>query len=155
MTNGSARSTWSPVARRRGPLNSILCSTGWWQWLHPAAVSLLYKLKVKHFPVNSVNTLIHWLNGCCFLGVWLCGILVSGELFLWNRDKDLLKTAAAAPEVVQVITSGQGTCTIRSKYISLFLQLLEKQQEIFQKDHPSTAVRIRSVHVVIWRHILS
>uniref|UniRef100_A0A3Q2PYX9 Uncharacterized protein n=1 Tax=Fundulus heteroclitus TaxID=8078 RepID=A0A3Q2PYX9_FUNHE len=31
-------------------------------------------------------------------GMWLCGLLASGELFLWNRDKDLLKTAAAEPE---------------------------------------------------------
>uniref|UniRef100_A0A087YPH0 Ciliogenesis and planar polarity effector 1 n=1 Tax=Poecilia formosa TaxID=48698 RepID=A0A087YPH0_POEFO len=41
-------------------------------------------------------------------GMWLCGLLVSGELFLWNRDKDLLKTAAAVPEVVQIINSAQG-----------------------------------------------
>ncbi|XP_014824963.1 PREDICTED: uncharacterized protein C5orf42 homolog isoform X3 [Poecilia mexicana] len=40
-------------------------------------------------------------------GMWLCGLLVSGELFLWNRDKDLLKTAAAVPEVVQIINSAQ------------------------------------------------
>lgn len=43
-----------------------------------------------------------------FVGMWLCGLLVSGELFLWNRDKDLLKTAAAVPEVVQMITAVQG-----------------------------------------------
>ncbi|XP_023193921.1 protein JBTS17 isoform X1 [Xiphophorus maculatus] len=41
-------------------------------------------------------------------GMWLCGLLVSGELFLWNRDKDLLKTATAVPEVVQIINSAQG-----------------------------------------------
>lgn len=40
--------------------------------------------------------------------MWLCGLLVSGELFLWNRDKDLLKTAAAVPEVVHMIMSFQG-----------------------------------------------
>lgn len=40
--------------------------------------------------------------------MWLCGLLLSGELFLWNRDKDLLKTATSVPEVVQVITSTQG-----------------------------------------------
>ncbi|XP_034459066.1 ciliogenesis and planar polarity effector 1 [Hippoglossus hippoglossus] len=56
-----------------------------------------------HPLLNSVVTMASSRSG-----VWLCGILVSGELFLWNRDKDLLKTAAAAPEVVQVITSGQG-----------------------------------------------
>lgn len=43
-----------------------------------------------------------------FLGSWLCGLLVSGELFLWNRDKDLLKTAAAAPEIDEIITPFQG-----------------------------------------------
>lgn len=41
--------------------------------------------------------------------MWLCGLLVSGELFLWNRDKDLLKTTATVPEVVHVITAVQGT----------------------------------------------
>ncbi|XP_038152752.1 ciliogenesis and planar polarity effector 1 isoform X1 [Cyprinodon tularosa] len=41
-------------------------------------------------------------------GMWLCGVLVSGELFLWNRDKDLLKTATAVPEVIQMINSAQG-----------------------------------------------
>lgn len=44
----------------------------------------------------------------CLPGLWLCGLLMSGELFLWNRDKDLLKTATAVPEVVQMITSSQG-----------------------------------------------
>lgn len=50
------------------------------------------------------------------LGMWLCGLLVSGELFLWNRDKDLLKTVAAAPEVVHIITSAQG---MHSMYLLL------------------------------------
>lgn len=49
---------------------------------------------------------------------------MSGELFLWNRDKDLLKTAAAVPEVVHLITDTQGmhsTGTYTS--IHLILQL--------------------------------
>ncbi|KAM4720370.1 ciliogenesis and planar polarity effector 1 isoform 2-T3 [Anableps anableps] len=50
-------------------------------------------------------------------GMWLCGLLVSGELFLWNRDKDLLKTATAVPEVVQIINSAQGNS------LRLFLQV--------------------------------
>ncbi|KAM9306622.1 LOW QUALITY PROTEIN: ciliogenesis and planar polarity effector 1 [Pholidichthys leucotaenia] len=41
-------------------------------------------------------------------GMFLCGLLTSGDLFLWNRDKDLLKTAAAVPEVIHVISSAQG-----------------------------------------------
>lgn len=44
------------------------------------------------------------------LGLWLCGLLASGELFLWNRDKDLLKTAAAAPDVAKTVTAAQGVC---------------------------------------------
>ncbi|MEQ2249970.1 hypothetical protein ILYODFUR_035020 [Ilyodon furcidens] len=41
-------------------------------------------------------------------GMWLCGLLVSGELFLWNRDKDLLKTATGVPEIAHMINSAQG-----------------------------------------------
>ncbi|XP_019938136.2 ciliogenesis and planar polarity effector 1 [Paralichthys olivaceus] len=66
-----------------------------------------------HPLLNSVVTMASSRNG-----VWLCGVMVSGELFLWNRDKDLLKTAAAAPEVVQVITSGQGNTTRFSLQVS-------------------------------------
>ncbi|XP_078126837.1 ciliogenesis and planar polarity effector 1 isoform X7 [Sander vitreus] len=56
-----------------------------------------------HPLLNSVVTMASSNNG-----MWLCGLLVSGELFLWNRDKDLLKTAAAVPEVVQITTAIQG-----------------------------------------------
>uniref|UniRef100_A0A3B4XUB5 Uncharacterized protein n=1 Tax=Seriola lalandi dorsalis TaxID=1841481 RepID=A0A3B4XUB5_SERLL len=48
-----------------------------------------------HPLLNSVVTMASSHNG-----IWLCGLLVSGELFLWNRDKDLLKTAAAALETM-------------------------------------------------------
>ncbi|XP_056323405.1 ciliogenesis and planar polarity effector 1 [Danio aesculapii] len=37
-------------------------------------------------------------------GMWLVGLLVSGELFLWNKDKDLLKTVSAVPEVQQLLS---------------------------------------------------
>ncbi|XP_027137955.1 ciliogenesis and planar polarity effector 1 isoform X4 [Larimichthys crocea] len=55
-----------------------------------------------HPLLNSVVTM-----ASSHSGMWLCGLLVSGELFLWNRDKDLLKTAAAVPEVVHLITDTQ------------------------------------------------
>ncbi|KAJ3604992.1 hypothetical protein NHX12_027043 [Muraenolepis orangiensis] len=47
-------------------------------------------------------------------GEWLAGLLVSGELFLWNRDKDWLKTASAVPEVTQLISTinGNGTPSV-------------------------------------------
>ncbi|XP_029300430.1 LOW QUALITY PROTEIN: ciliogenesis and planar polarity effector 1 [Cottoperca gobio] len=66
-----------------------------------------------HPLLNSVVTMASSHNG-----IWLCGLLVSGELFLWNRDKDLLKTAAAVPEVVQIITAVQGNATRLSLQVS-------------------------------------
>ncbi|XP_061589161.1 ciliogenesis and planar polarity effector 1 [Cololabis saira] len=56
-----------------------------------------------HPFLSSVVTMASSHNG-----MWLCGLLLSGELFLWNKDKDLLKTATSVPEVVQIITSTQG-----------------------------------------------
>ncbi|KAI3362297.1 hypothetical protein L3Q82_012605 [Scortum barcoo] len=66
-----------------------------------------------HPLLNSVVTMASSHNG-----MWLCGLLASGELFLWNRDKDLLKTAAAVPEVVHVVTTIQGTVTRLSLQVS-------------------------------------
>ncbi|KAM7368998.1 hypothetical protein PAMP_013298 [Pampus punctatissimus] len=66
-----------------------------------------------HPFLNSVVTMASSHNG-----MWLCGLLVSGELFLWNRDKDLLKTAAAVPEVVHMITTIQGNATRLSLQVS-------------------------------------
>nr|XP_046231509.1 ciliogenesis and planar polarity effector 1 isoform X2 [Scatophagus argus] len=66
-----------------------------------------------HPLLNSVVTMASSDNG-----MWLCGLMVSGELFLWNRDKDLLKTVAAVPEVVHVITAVQGNTTRLSLQVS-------------------------------------
>ncbi|XP_030599039.1 ciliogenesis and planar polarity effector 1 isoform X3 [Archocentrus centrarchus] len=66
-----------------------------------------------HPLLSSVVTMASSHNG-----MWLCGLLVSGEVFLWNRDKDLLKTAAGVPEVVQIITSAQGNSTRLSLQVS-------------------------------------
>ncbi|XP_032394686.1 ciliogenesis and planar polarity effector 1 isoform X3 [Etheostoma spectabile] len=65
-----------------------------------------------HPLLNSVVTMASSDNG-----MWLCGLLVSGELFLWNRDKDLLKTAAAVPEV-QITTAVQGNARRLSLHVS-------------------------------------
>lgn len=74
-------------------------------------VCVICKLKAKRLSfVNYDNKLLY----SPFLGLWLCGLLVSGELFLWNRDKDLLKTAAATPEVVKIITTVQGVCSMKT-----------------------------------------
>ncbi|XP_033503413.2 ciliogenesis and planar polarity effector 1 isoform X1 [Epinephelus lanceolatus] len=66
-----------------------------------------------HPLLNSVVTMASSHNG-----MWLCGLLVSGELFLWNRDKDLLKTAAAVPEVAQMTNAVQGNATRLSLQVS-------------------------------------
>nr|XP_040053253.1 ciliogenesis and planar polarity effector 1 isoform X3 [Gasterosteus aculeatus aculeatus] len=66
-----------------------------------------------HALLNSVVTMASSHNG-----IWLCGLLASGEIFLWNRDKDLLKKAAAVPEVFQLITAVQGNATRLSLQVS-------------------------------------
>ncbi|XP_059214508.1 ciliogenesis and planar polarity effector 1 [Centropristis striata] len=66
-----------------------------------------------HSLLNSVVTMASSHNG-----MWLCGLLVSGELFLWNRDKDLLKTAASVPEVIQITKDIQGNATRLSLQVS-------------------------------------
>ncbi|XP_017567420.2 ciliogenesis and planar polarity effector 1 isoform X1 [Pygocentrus nattereri] len=42
-------------------------------------------------------------------GMWLAGILVSGELFLWNRDKDSLKMVTAVSAVNELASTGKAT----------------------------------------------
>ncbi|XP_056146963.1 ciliogenesis and planar polarity effector 1 isoform X2 [Lampris incognitus] len=68
----------------------------------------------KLYPLlNRVVTMAASQNG-----VWLSGLLVSGELFLWNRDKDSLKTSATVPEVAQLINTVQGNGTRLSLHVS-------------------------------------
>ncbi|KAM6986487.1 ciliogenesis and planar polarity effector 1 [Aplochiton taeniatus] len=51
-------------------------------------------------------------------GLWLAGLMVSGELFLWSKDRDLLKTVPTVPEVSQLITVAQGLGTRLSLLVS-------------------------------------
>ncbi|XP_077099891.1 ciliogenesis and planar polarity effector 1 [Siphateles boraxobius] len=60
-------------------------------------------------------------------GVWLVGLLVSGELFLWNKDKDLLKTVSAVPAVHQLVSSIKGSATT----LGLSLLVSENAQRVF------------------------
>ncbi|XP_057675157.1 ciliogenesis and planar polarity effector 1 isoform X1 [Corythoichthys intestinalis] len=66
-----------------------------------------------HPLLNKVVTMAPSRNG-----MWFCGLLTSGELFLWNTDKDLLRTAAAVPEVIQMITSTKGKAARLSVHVS-------------------------------------
>ncbi|XP_035391703.1 ciliogenesis and planar polarity effector 1 [Electrophorus electricus] len=50
-------------------------------------------------------------------GMWLAGILVSGELFLWNRDKDSLKTVTSVPAVYELVS----LCKATSLHLSLLV----------------------------------
>ncbi|XP_061703718.1 ciliogenesis and planar polarity effector 1 isoform X3 [Syngnathoides biaculeatus] len=63
--------------------------------------------------LNNVVTMAPSHNG-----VWFCGLLTSGELFLWNKDKDVLRTVAAVPEVAQMITAIQGNGGSPSIHVS-------------------------------------
>ncbi|CAN9504264.1 unnamed protein product [Ophioblennius macclurei] len=67
-----------------------------------------------HHLLKSVVTMTSSHNG-----LWLCGLLFTGELFLWNKDKDLLKTTASVPEIAQIITSAQGNPLTVSVQVSL------------------------------------
>ncbi|XP_067106459.1 ciliogenesis and planar polarity effector 1 [Osmerus mordax] len=42
-------------------------------------------------------------------GMWLAGLLESGEMFLWSRDKDSLKMVSAVLEVSQMVSAAQGS----------------------------------------------
>ncbi|XP_076876883.1 ciliogenesis and planar polarity effector 1 isoform X2 [Brachyhypopomus gauderio] len=48
-------------------------------------------------------------------GMWLAGVLVSGELFLWNRDKDSLKMVMSVSAVYELVS----LCKAASLRISL------------------------------------
>ncbi|XP_039606484.1 ciliogenesis and planar polarity effector 1 isoform X3 [Polypterus senegalus] len=70
-------------------------------------ISLASQRKKKVSPklntlLKNVITLAPSRNGA-----WLAGLLSSGEVFLWNKDRDCLKTTTAADPVIQVIKSSE------------------------------------------------
>nr|XP_057917617.1 ciliogenesis and planar polarity effector 1 isoform X2 [Doryrhamphus excisus] len=66
-----------------------------------------------HPLLNNVVTMAPSDNG-----LWFSGLLRTGEMFLWNRDKDLLKTTVAVPEVAQLIAATQGNAPRLSVQVS-------------------------------------
>ncbi|XP_051542049.1 ciliogenesis and planar polarity effector 1 isoform X2 [Myxocyprinus asiaticus] len=60
-------------------------------------------------------------------GMWLAGLLVSGELFLWNKDKDSLKMTSSAPAVHQLASSIKGSAST----VRLSLLLSENGKRVF------------------------
>ncbi|KAF4082340.1 hypothetical protein AMELA_G00150710 [Ameiurus melas] len=51
-------------------------------------------------------------------GTWLAGILISGEVFLWDRDKDSLKTVASVPAVYELVSAGKASSQRLSLLVS-------------------------------------
>ncbi|KAM4808355.1 ciliogenesis and planar polarity effector 1 [Rhinophrynus dorsalis] len=100
---------------------------------------------------KSIVTLVTSVNGA-----YAAGLLLSGELFIWNKDHDLLQTVPANPEIVQVITKAQGLSLKLYLYVSgdgsrvllaihtgcLFLwESTEKSNVIIPSKNPSCASR--------------
>ncbi|XP_060764829.1 ciliogenesis and planar polarity effector 1 isoform X4 [Neoarius graeffei] len=51
-------------------------------------------------------------------GIWLAGILVSGEVFLWNRDKDSLKMVPSVPAVYELTSAAKANSRRLSLLVS-------------------------------------
>ncbi|MEE6458032.1 hypothetical protein FKM82_000158 [Ascaphus truei] len=51
---------------------------------------------------KNIVTLSTSLNGA-----WLVGLVLSGELFIWNKDRDSLQTAPANDEIAKEVTAAQ------------------------------------------------
>ncbi|XP_065120529.1 ciliogenesis and planar polarity effector 1 isoform X4 [Paramisgurnus dabryanus] len=63
----------------------------------------------------------------CQNGMWLVGLLISGELFLWNKDKDSLKMVSAVPAVHDLASSIKGSVTT----LRLSLLVSENGQRVY------------------------
>ncbi|MBN3318195.1 CPLN1 protein, partial [Atractosteus spatula] len=69
-------------------------------------------------------------------GAWLAGLLSSGELFLWNRDRDCLKMVASAPEVAQVVRDSQGWAAEMYGTFEIWSLIIEKKiSDLFRFIH--------------------
>ncbi|KAK7898647.1 hypothetical protein WMY93_019500 [Mugilogobius chulae] len=66
-----------------------------------------------HPLLNNVVTM-----GSSSNGMWLCGLLKTGKIFMWNRDKDLLKTTTTLPEVAHFTSCIQGSASRLSVNVS-------------------------------------
>ncbi|KAF5893905.1 ciliogenesis and planar polarity effector 1, partial [Clarias magur] len=51
-------------------------------------------------------------------GMWLSGLLISGEVFLWNRDKESLKMISSVPAVYDLASSAKASSTRLSLLVS-------------------------------------
>uniref|UniRef100_A0A3B4AUS7 Ciliogenesis and planar polarity effector 1 n=1 Tax=Periophthalmus magnuspinnatus TaxID=409849 RepID=A0A3B4AUS7_9GOBI len=82
-----------------------------------------------HPLLNNVVTMASSSNG-----VWLCGLLKTGQIFMWNRDKDVLKITTTVPEVADFTSSVQGFASRLSVQVSgdgLHVLLVAVTGEVF------------------------
>lgn len=63
-----------------------------------------YKLGVILREILDYNYCISFLE----TDAWLAGVLTTGELFLWNKDQDCLKTVQAAEKPKKMIQAAVG-----------------------------------------------
>lgn len=63
---------------------------------------------------NNLGALSGALSDCKYCisfletDAWLAGVLTTGELFLWNKDQDCLKTIQATEKPKEMIKAAAG-----------------------------------------------
>uniref|UniRef100_A0A7M4FC75 Ciliosis and planar polarity effector complex subunit 1 n=1 Tax=Crocodylus porosus TaxID=8502 RepID=A0A7M4FC75_CROPO len=81
-------------------------------------------------------------------GAWLAGILTTGELFLWNKDQDCLKTVPAIEESTKVCSSmrlylyvsGDGKkVLLTTSTVCIFLWESTESKNVSSSKNPSLA----------------
>lgn len=71
-------------------------------------------------------------------GMWLAGMLTSGDLFLWNKDTDLFKTSSPVPDVIHQLTAAKGImCVYVCGCLSVYLVIVCFSVGLFPGASPS------------------
>ncbi|KAJ0057135.1 hypothetical protein NL108_002064, partial [Boleophthalmus pectinirostris] len=81
-----------------------------------ASNGLCVSRNIIRLNAHHINHMIY--IACSVSGMWLCGLLKTGKIFMWNRDKDLLKTTTTVPEIVDFISSAEGSASRLSVQVS-------------------------------------
>lgn len=107
MTIGSVKSICTQDRPRRRSQNCSNCYQKCWRC--PAHKTVSSELKWYFTAFCNVPTLLLLIRlSVLCVGIFLAGILVSGEVFLWDRDKDSLKMVTSAPAVYELASSCKG-----------------------------------------------
>ncbi|KAG5834760.1 hypothetical protein ANANG_G00264980 [Anguilla anguilla] len=93
-------------------------------------------------------------------GMWLAGLLVSGDVFLWSKDRGCLKTINAAPSVSELVTAAHEGSVRLSLLVSgdgrrVLLTALTGQVFLWEcSDRQDLAGARDGVVRGHWRHVL-